>query len=63
MRKTPGLTVVDTEDEVDKLTAQWLASPGTIDALNSGFSFRAAYTKPETPVKGSARSKKVRAEN
>ncbi|EKM49972.1 uncharacterized protein PHACADRAFT_32832 [Phanerochaete carnosa HHB-10118-sp] len=57
-QRTPGPAAVDTEDEVDKLTAQWLASPGTIDALNSSFHSKANRDKPETPVKGSARSRK-----
>lgn len=56
--RTPGPSAIDHEDEVDKLTAQWLASPGTIDALTSGFTLKASHDKPKTPVKGSARSKK-----
>lgn len=38
---TPSPGVADSEEnEMDKLTAQWLASPGTIDALERGYPFK-----------------------
>lgn len=59
----PGPAVVDPEDEVDKLTAQWLASPGTLDALESGSAFRNARVKfggrNITPSKSTIRSKVI----
>ena len=54
-------TVADSEDEVDKLTAQWLASPSTLDALESGSAFRNARMRTGyrdiTPSKDPSRVK------
>lgn len=53
MPKIPSPAVLDSEDEVDKLTAQWLASPSSLSASDSKFYNKTPHTNSSS--KGSAR--------
>ncbi|KAI0704276.1 hypothetical protein BC835DRAFT_1410345 [Cytidiella melzeri] len=48
--------VVDPEDEVDRLTAQWLASPSELDRLDRSYPASLQKRTPPNSVKASVRS-------
>ncbi|PSR72837.1 hypothetical protein PHLCEN_2v11334 [Hermanssonia centrifuga] len=48
--------ILDTEDEVDRLTAQWLASPSTLDALEVGITLSASVAFEKNTTLGALRT-------